>query len=706
MPRAAPVGVAEPVATRQAPLAGSSFEPPRKLRKFLDPINSAYRRYPRQGVRRWIRPPLVACWIIIAGIGSNVANNVYTLVRTGFSGVTPDNLRAALELPGPLADANAPLWAELLFAGGVVALAGASFWATRDLVREHEVGEWRHKREIHDRLPPKGPPPVVAEPSGPPFDDLGAPDDEHFVGRVADLEWVLARLWEHGLAAITGLPGVGKTALAGVALRRMHAASFPDGIAAISCEGQTGPADVLRLVLARFGAPENELVQEGLDQLGDHARRLFNGKQVLVALDNIEPDWPVGSVITRLRAAGVALLLTARQVLPHAAVPVEASRMLEVLSPEEALRLFAQSFGRPDTLDLTRGERAAAERIVKALGYHTLAIKLEGANAADLALDLGVVANDLEAHPEKGLELAEDEVPAAVQRAFARSVEALPEEARRLFAALAAVPTREFGRRAALALGAGLDPPTSEAVLDLLVRRALAEGRLNPVMPEKSDRQRLQLHLLMRAYASREFARWPERAQRAASAALAVYYAGYANETDDDALGPDEDNIIGMLEWAHDQAEESLVIRLCGGIQVYWRVQARTQASLRYLPWGVAAAEAALGELPPDNAPAGTLEEWQRRAHTLFWLRLNEGYAFQTTGKLDQAEELYTQNLELARQARSRRNEGAALSVLGQIAQRRGKLDEAEGYFQQSLVIRREVQDRQGEGVDLSSLGQ
>ena len=55
--------------------------------------------------------------------------------------------------------------------------------------------------------------------------------------------------------------------------------------------------------------------------------------------------------ITLERVAGVALLLTSRGALPRAVVPVEASRMLELLSPEEALDLFAQTYGRPAALD-------------------------------------------------------------------------------------------------------------------------------------------------------------------------------------------------------------------------------------------------------------------------------------------------------------------------------------------------------------------
>ncbi|HEX6121718.1 MAG TPA: tetratricopeptide repeat protein, partial [Ktedonobacterales bacterium] len=680
-------------------------QPPKNLRKFLDPRDPHAKRYPRPRGIQALRGVLLFCWLVVVGYLGTVIWNIYGLIHTGFADVTPDNLRAALELPGPLASADAPLWAEGLFAVGVVALAAACYWATRDRAIEHDVSEWRHKREIYERLPARGAtPPVAVDVSGALFYGLEAPDDQHFVGREHDLAEVLERLRTRGLAAISGLGGVGKTALAGVALREVReTGEFPGGIVAVRCEGLTDPATVLRLVLERFGQPDGEMERETLDQLGARARRALAGKRALVALDNVEPDtvgpdnaepaWSVRDVISRLREAGVALLLTSRQIPPRAAVPVEASYVLEVLAPEEALRLFAQSYGRPDTLDLTRAEGAAAERIVRALGYHTLAIKLEGANAADLALDLGEVAGDLEAHPERGLDLAEDEVPFAVQRAFARSIEKLPEGARRLFAALAAVPTAEFGRGAALALAGGITPPVGETALDLLVRRALAEAALDTTMPEGSDRQRLRLHLLMRAYATREFAKWAEKERRAASSALATFYAGYANETEDRALGPDEENITGMLEWAHAQGEDGLVAELTWGLAQFWRDTGRTKAALTYLPVGIQAAEA-------------IADQTREREDRLRAARLLSTYGnvLQAMGRLNEAEDIHQRNLALRREVQDRRGEGIALSNLGQIALMRGRLEEAEGYFQQSLVIDREVQDRRGEGVVLLSL--
>jgi tetratricopeptide (TPR) repeat protein len=57
------------------------------------------------------------------------------------------------------------------------------------------------------------------------------------------------------------------------------------------------------------------------------------------------------------------------------------------------------------------------------------------------------------------------------------------------------------------------------------------------------------------------------------------------------------------------------------------------------------------------------------------------------------------------RRSKKAREEGAALSNLGQMALQQGDLTKAEDYFQQSLLILRQAQDRQGEGTVLAYLG-
>jgi tetratricopeptide (TPR) repeat protein len=144
-------------------------------------------------------------------------------------------------------------------------------------------------------------------------------------------------------------------------------------------------------------------------------------------------------------------------------------------------------------------------------------------------------------------------------------------------------------------------------------------------------------------------------------------------------------------------------------MQQFWRDTGRTRASLRYIPWGVVAAEALVGDRPVENqdgpAAAAALATWRERADTLFWLLNRHGSALWAAGQLAEATQRLESCLDVARHAGLRRDEGVVLSSLGKVAAARDRLEEAEGYFQQSLAICREVQDRQGEGVDLAQLG-
>src|SRR5947209_3072852 len=96
------------------------------------PATGALADKPDPATRRpptWLRNALVVGWVFVVGYFGNVCWNIYQLVRTGLSGVTSDSLHAALQLPGPLADPNAPLWELLVFAAGFFLLVGACVWA-------------------------------------------------------------------------------------------------------------------------------------------------------------------------------------------------------------------------------------------------------------------------------------------------------------------------------------------------------------------------------------------------------------------------------------------------------------------------------------------------------------------------------------------------------------------------------------------------
>ena len=365
---------------------------------------------------------------------------------------------------------------------------------------------------------------------------------------------------------------------------------FPDGIAVVLCNEQSDPVTVLKAVLTRFDPQRREPAETELADLRDLAKQVFAGRRALVMLDNVEPDWPVEQVVAPLRAAGATVLLTSRQRLPASAVPQEAGRMLELLAPDEAVDLFAEYLGRGTKLDLTLSEQDAAGRIVKALGYHTLAVKLAAARAQ--GRDLRRLAAEYEADPRLGVHLKDG--TEAVEIVLASSVASLPSGAQRLFDALAAFATADIGRQATLAVAGTLDDPTPGESLDAIVDLRLVDRYVNDLLPAESDNERLRLHPLVRAYAGQRLATWSDDGQEAARRAVAEWYDRYTNEQPKSrrhGLSADEENILGALEWALAQPDDRLVAGIARGMAYFWRDTGRVKTGRAYLRHGIESAQ-------------------------------------------------------------------------------------------------------------------
>jgi tetratricopeptide (TPR) repeat protein len=661
-----------------------------------------------------LRTVMILAWGGLLFYVARAAFNLFQLVRASVHDPSqiadPTKIAGALLLPPPFDSATTPLWVFIAFGVGFCVVLYGSIWASFDAERERKV---LYTREIADALSRNLPGSVrerlatamrelgaTAEPEaqGPPFDDVLLPPPDDFIGRGEDLDWLLSRLrtGKPGtVTAITGLAGIGKTSLVAVAVRRVRAEDvFPDGIAVVLGNGLTDPAELLRRVLARFDPQRRQPDALDLPGLAEAARRTLSGKDALVVIDNVEPALAVGAVVGPLRAAGARVLLDSNHSLPHTAVPVDATRTLHLPSPDEAAELFVHAYGAPSLTNLSVNQRTAVYRILAALGRHTLAVKLAGAYAADMQRDLATFARELE-NPARAIALPEGGTPQAVSLIFRESIAALPADTRRLFTALAAFPTEEFSRNAALAVAEAAGVRGGEGSIYLLVTRALVYARTSDRMPEGSDRERLRLHPLLRAFALGEFAQWSAKEREALARAVARYYAEYVSRTQDGVRGPDEANITGALEWAHEHGQGELVAALCAGMQIFWRDRWRIPASLRYLPWGIAGAEAAA-------------RKSRSRADRLRAANLSLAYAqtLRRTGKIEEAEKLLPPNLAVRRELGDRAGEALVLAQLGYIALHRRELDAADRSFSDALEGFRETGNRQGEGEVLSYLGQ
>lgn len=284
-----------------------------------------------------------------------------------------------------------------------------------------------------------------------------------FVGRSEQAERVIAKLTDPGampLVALTGLAGVGKTALV---VRVAHAVAdrFPDGQWYMQLGGGTAPRDaggVLGELLLASGLGDAQ-VPVGVAARSAALRSRLAGRRVLLILDDAAD---VEHVLPLLPGSpGCAVLVTSREDMIGLAVRVGALCLtLDVLAVDEASSLVTELIGDQ--------EPAAVAELVDLCGRLPLALRIAGADIA--ARDSGVEAY-LDSLRDAGRRLARLAVPGdrrvGVRAAFDLSYVTLAEAERQLFRLLGLVPGPDVDVPAAAAL-AGCAPAVAERLLHRL----------------------------------------------------------------------------------------------------------------------------------------------------------------------------------------------------------------------------------------------
>ncbi|MCW6010200.1 winged helix-turn-helix domain-containing protein, partial [Micromonospora sp. CPCC 205371] len=285
------------------------------------------------------------------------------------------------------------------------------------------------------------------------------------------------------VVALSGQPGVGKSALAAVAAHRVRPA-FPDGQLYAHLAGASAaprdPDAVLADLLRSLGTPESA-IPRGLPALTAAYRARLADRRVLVVLDDAADPEQVRPLLPG--TPGSAVLVTSRWRLSglidarHAAV--------EPLTDAEASQLLAYVVG----ADRVAGERVSAGRIAAACGTLARAPRTAGPRLAPRPWRLRALADRPDDERRRLTELAAGDQQ--VRAALALSVRALSAPARTAFALLGLVGPVSFAAWAV----AALLPGEPDAVLDELVEASLVE----PVAVEGEPRYRM--HDLLRIYA-------------------------------------------------------------------------------------------------------------------------------------------------------------------------------------------------------------
>jgi DNA-binding SARP family transcriptional activator/tetratricopeptide (TPR) repeat protein len=330
------------------------------------------------------------------------------------------------------------------------------------------------------------------------------------------------------ISAITGMAGVGKTALA---VRWGHRVRdrFPDGQLYVNLRGYDRhapmpPIEALAQFLHALGVPAKQ-IPSAVQTAGGLYRSLLSDRRVLVVLDNaadadqVRPLLPAGP--------GCVVLVTSRDRLSGLVARDGARRLgLDVLTAHEAHTLLRRVLG-----DRLAGDRAAADELARACAYLPLALRVAAANVATdpwssvaeyaAALRRGDRAGH-ENHREESLVALdfEDEEHTGVRRAFDLSLRALDPAAGRLFRLAGLVAGPDITAEAAAALTG-----TNAAQARRLLIRLAAGHLLTQQAPG-----RYAFHDLLRQYAVEVALTRETEAER--TAALRRLYGWYLRRAD------------------------------------------------------------------------------------------------------------------------------------------------------------------------------
>ncbi|GFJ84020.1 AfsR/SARP family transcriptional regulator [Phytohabitans houttuyneae] len=576
-------------------------------------------------------------------------------------------------------------------------------------------------------------------------------DVSGFTGRREDLKRLDELLPDHDgrdtavvISAITGMAGIGKTALA-VHWAHRVAGRFPDGQLYVDLRGHAHdepvrPIDALAQFLRSLGVPAGEIPGEEAAAAARY-RSLLAERRVLVVLDNAAGAAQVRPLLPA--SPGCLVLVTSRDRLSGLVARDGARRLsLDVLGAGEAQLLLERILG---------GERVAAEagaatELARACSYLPLALRLAAATMLDRpARRIGDLVAELRRDALSTLDT--DDERSGVRGAFELSYRTLGPDVRRLFRLAGLAPVPDLTAEAAAALAGTTAPATAR----LLERLAAAH------LSTEHGAGRYVSHDLLRRYAAdRSHAEDTAEARQdalrrlfdwylqGADAAAKVLYpdrlrlpvppsgtAGPAFDSDAAALAwldAERPNLVAAIVHTANHGPRPTAWLLTDTLRSYFLLRVHMVDLARATHAALRAAEAegdpraqAITLLSLSNLDHRQLRYPAAITHGTRALALAESAgwtqgqatalgvlatAYREAGRIEEAAGVYDRALTLYRREGSRGGEALTLNHLARTYWYLCRFPEALESATQAVALRREAGSREGEAAALDTLGE
>jgi len=494
------------------------------------------------------------------------------------------------------------------------------------------------------------------------------------------------------LLTITGPGGVGKTRLS-IQVAHEVVDEYRDGACFVSLASVEDP----ELVIAEIA--RNLDIQEAPGRtLLDTLKSALRNREFLLILDNFEHLTPAASLVTELLKAvpDLNVIVTSRHLLnvygeyqfvvPTLETPdPEQTLTPDTLSLYPAARLFVEraQAGRPD-FALTEENGGAIAEICRRLDGLPLAIELAAACTKILSVDA------IRSRLDQRLALLQhgprDFAPRhqTLWNAIHWSYDLLDEEEKALFRCLGAF-AHSWDAEAA-----GTVCRRHQILSEL---RLLEEKSLVRIIP--NDEPQFEMLQTIREYALEQLE--AENEAPDVRRRHALYYTRMAEEAAGTIGTPDQrrwlariqvehDNVRVALNWALENQEIEIALRLIGGVWRFWQVMNILDEGLHWMKRGL--------------RQSRSLQSVDR-ARVLWgagWLSVSKGNG-------EEALSTFRKGLALAKELNERRMIGRFLLGIGERMLARGQLDEAHVFYTDALSVFHELGDEEETAWSLDHLG-